>query len=107
MTDHSSSPKAQPSQALSAAMALDLFAAQSDQIRALDAKLSLLIELLTPEHRDGPTLEDILARLVTVIQEQRPILSRIDQTTAETLELVQGQQPLTPEHPTQNGHART
>jgi len=88
-------------------MALDLFAAQSDQIRALDAKLSLLIELLTPEHRDGPTLEDVLARLVTVIQEQRPILVRLDHATADTLELVQGQQPFRPEHPGQNGHAST
>lgn len=63
---------------------------QQEELRSVSEKLSLLIEILSPKENDGPTLDDLLARLVEVIQEQNPILRRIDRTTGITLDHLEG-----------------
>lgn len=63
---------------------------QQEELRSVSEKLSLLIEILSPKENEGPTLDDLLARLVEVIQEQNPILRRIDRTTGITLDHLEG-----------------
>lgn len=64
-----------------------------ERLRAIEDKLSLIIEILAPEESDGPTLDEILGRLVTLIAEQRPLLRRIDLTTGKTLDIQEGRSP--------------
>ena len=61
--------------------------------RAIEDKLSLIIEILSPEDSDGPTLDEILGRLVTLIAAQNPMLRRIDLTTGRLLDIQEGRTP--------------
>ncbi|KXV19252.1 hypothetical protein AD934_05320 [Gluconobacter oxydans] len=64
---------------------------QDEEIRFINEKLSILIELLTPSEKgDGPTLDDILARLVELLRDQEPVIKRIDHTTARNNDLLEG-----------------
>ncbi|MFT8720330.1 hypothetical protein [Acetobacter sp.] len=63
---------------------------QREELRSVSEKLSLLIEILSPKETEGPTLDDLLARLIEVVQEQNPILRRIDRTTGFTLDHLEG-----------------
>ncbi|NHN93144.1 hypothetical protein [Acetobacter sicerae] len=64
-----------------------------ERLRAIEDKLSLIIEILSPEESDGPTLDEILGRLVTLIASQSPLLRRIDLTTGRTLDIQEGRSP--------------
>ena len=64
-----------------------------ERLRAIEDKLSLIIEILSPEDSDGPTLDEILGRLVTVIAAQNPMLRRIDLTTGRLLDIQEGRTP--------------
>ena len=50
-------------------------------LRMISDKLDRLIEILTPKEMDGPTLDEILAMLVTQIAQQGVLLRRIDERT--------------------------
>ena len=63
------------------------------RLRAIEDKLSLIIEILSPEDSDGPTLDEILGRLVTLIAAQNPMLRRIDLTTGRLLDIQEGRTP--------------
>ena len=64
-----------------------------ERLRAIEDKLSLIIEILSPEDSDGPTLDEILGRLVTLIAAQNPMLRRIDLTTGRGLDIQEGRMP--------------
>ncbi|EGG78675.1 hypothetical protein SXCC_00657 [Gluconacetobacter sp. SXCC-1] len=64
-----------------------------ERLRAIEDKLSLIIEILSPEDSDGPTLDEILGRLVTLIAAQNPMLRRIDLTTGRVLDIQEGRMP--------------
>lgn len=51
-------------------------------LRGVTERLDRIIEILTPPDSAGPTLDEILAQLVTVISDQTLILRRIDGRTA-------------------------
>lgn len=69
------------------------FDAIHEALRGLHQRQTLILELLTPEDREGPSLDDLLARIVTLIADQRPVLRRIDHTTATALDLLEGRTP--------------
>ncbi|GBQ43431.1 hypothetical protein AA0616_0105 [Komagataeibacter nataicola NRIC 0616] len=77
----------------------DITAGQDDDIRErlrmIEDKLSLIIEILSPKESDGPTLDEILGRLVTLIAAQSPLLRRIDLTTGRILDIQEGRTPRT------------
>lgn len=77
------------------------FDAIHESLRALHQRQTLILELLTPEERDGPSLDDLLARIVTLIADQRPVLRRIDHTTGASLDLLEGRTPRS--HPDSSG----
>ncbi|WP_010518304.1 hypothetical protein [Komagataeibacter oboediens] len=64
-----------------------------ERLRAIEDKLSLIIEILSPEDSDGPTLDEILGRLVTLIAAQNPMLRRIDLTTGRLFDIQEGGTP--------------
>ncbi|AXY24077.1 hypothetical protein CD178_03333 (plasmid) [Komagataeibacter saccharivorans] len=64
-----------------------------ERLRAIEDKLSLIIEIFSPEDSDGPTLDEILGRLVTLIAAQNPMLRRIDLTTGRLLDIQEGRTP--------------
>ncbi len=64
-----------------------------ERLRAIEDKLSLIIEILSPEDSDGPTFDEILGRLVTLIAAQNPMLRRIDLTTGRVLDIQEGRMP--------------
>ena len=64
-----------------------------ERLRAIEDKLSLIIEILSPEDSDGPMLDEILGRLVTLIAAQNPMLRRIDLTTGRLLDIQEGRTP--------------
>jgi len=70
---------------------------QGEQLRIIDDKVTLILAALTPKESDGPTLDDILARMVTLVTEQRPLLRRIDSTTGRSLDLLEGRLPTRPD----------
>ena len=59
----------------------------------IEDKLSLIIEILAPKESDGPTLDEILGRLVTLVAAQGPMLRRIDLTTGRLLDIQEGRTP--------------
>ncbi|MGF1277662.1 hypothetical protein [Acetobacter pasteurianus] len=77
------------------------FDAIHESLRALHQRQTLILELLTPEEREGPSLDDLLARIVTLIADQRPVLRRIDHTTGASLDLLEGRTPRS--HPGSTG----
>jgi len=64
-----------------------------EYLRTISDRLGLILTILAPGDRDGPTLDDLLARLATLIAEQRPILRRVDNTTGATLNILEGRTP--------------
>lgn len=77
------------------------FDAIHESLRALHQRQTFILELLTPEEREGPSLDDLLARIVTLIADQRPVLRRIDHTTGASLDLLEGGTPRS--HPDSSG----
>lgn len=51
-------------------------------LRGIGERLDRILEILTPPDSAGPTLDEILAQLVTVISDQTFILRRLDGRTA-------------------------
>lgn len=51
-------------------------------LRTVLERLDDLIQLLTPKPSDGPTLDELLARLVSLVTDQLVVLKRIDDGTA-------------------------
>ncbi|MBY4640663.1 hypothetical protein K6L44_11845 [Gluconacetobacter entanii] len=66
-----------------------------ERLRMIEDKLSLIIEILAPKESDGPTLDEILGRLVTLVAAQGPLLRRIDFTTGRILDIQEGRTPRT------------
>lgn len=64
-----------------------------EHLRTISDRLGLILTILAPDDQDGPTLDDLLARLATLIAEQRPILRRVDHTTGATLDILEGRKP--------------
>ncbi len=56
-------------------------AAQSQTLRLIADQLSVLIEKLTPELGDGPTLQELLAELVAKVGDNGALLRRIARRT--------------------------
>lgn len=92
MTDQIQTPDPAPETDLSdREILLSRLDEQDEEIRFINEKLSILIELLTPSEKgDGPTLDDILARLVELLRDQEPVITRIDHTTARNNDLLEG-----------------
>lgn len=57
---------------------LQLLHAQSALLRALTEQIAALIQMLTPGEQEGPSLDDLIARLITLIENQGVALARID-----------------------------
>jgi len=74
-----------------------------ERLRVIEDKLSLIIEILSPEDSDGPTLDEILGRLVTLIAAQNPMLRRIDLTTGRLLDIQEGRTPRSARPDDENG----
>lgn len=55
-------------------------------LRTVLERLDQLVQLLTPKPSDGPTLDELLAGLVTLISDQAVLLKRIDARTAVLIE---------------------
>jgi len=72
---------------------LDCLKDQGERLRAIDEKVAVILAALSPKESDGPTLDDILARLVTLVTEQRPLLRRIDRATGRSLDVLEGRRP--------------
>ena len=71
-------------------------ARQSTLLRLVLERLDEVVQLLTPKPSEGPTLDELLAGLVSLVSDQAVLLKRID---ARTDLLVQ--------HQLQPGDART
>ena len=56
-------------------------AAHSEILRLLAEQLSIVIEKLTPEPGEGPTLQELLAELVARVGDNGALLRRIDRRT--------------------------
>jgi hypothetical protein len=56
-------------------------AQQSGLLRSVLERLDEVIQLLTPKPGDGPTLDELLAGLVTLVSDQAVLLKRIDART--------------------------
>ena len=56
-------------------------AAQSQLLRLIAEQLGIVIEKLTPEPGDGPTLQELLAELVARVGDNGALLRRIDRRT--------------------------
>jgi len=69
---------------------IDLQIQTLELTQTVDAKLTVLLELMTPKDKEGPTLDDILARMVEMLGDQAPYLRRIDTTTGRTLDHLEG-----------------
>ena len=59
---------------------------QTAMLRTVLERLDQLVQLLTPKPSDGPTLDELLAGLVTLISDQTVLLERIDARTAVLVE---------------------
>lgn len=69
------------------------FDAVDEHLRTISDRLGLILTILAPDDQDGPTLDDLLAKLATLVAEQRPILRRVDNTTGATLDILEGREP--------------
>ncbi|WP_159013278.1 hypothetical protein [Acidisoma sp. S159] len=56
-------------------------AAQSQVLRLISEQLGIVIEKLTPELGDGPTMQELLAELVARVGDNGALLRRIDRRT--------------------------
>lgn len=59
---------------------------QTAMLRTVLERLDELVQLLTPKPSDGPTLDELLAGLVTLVSDQTVLLKRIDARTAVLIE---------------------
>jgi hypothetical protein len=59
----------------------DAVAAQGETLRLILERLGLILERLTPDAGDGPTLTDLLTELVGRVGENWAMLRRIDMRT--------------------------
>ncbi|UZO94697.1 hypothetical protein [Roseomonas mucosa] len=75
-------------------------ARQSAQLRLVLERLDEVVQLLTPRPSEGPTLDELLAGLVSLVSDQATLLKRID---ARTDLLVQQQLHSDATHPAPNG----
>ncbi|WP_145144349.1 hypothetical protein [Roseomonas gilardii] len=62
---------------------------QSALLRTMLERLDEVVQLLTPKPSDGPTLDELLAGLVTLMSDQTALLRRLDART----DLLVRQQP--------------
>lgn len=51
---------------------------QTGMLKAVIERLDALANLLVPAEKDGPSLNEILAELITVLKEQSEMLGRVD-----------------------------
>ncbi|WP_424140222.1 hypothetical protein [Roseomonas chloroacetimidivorans] len=58
-----------------------VLALQSTLLRLLLERLDQVVQLLTPKPSEGPTLDELLAGLVSLISDQAVLLKRIDART--------------------------
>ena len=56
-------------------------ARQSTLLRLVLERLDEVVELLTPKPSEGPTLDELLAGLVSLVSDQAVLLKRIDART--------------------------
>jgi hypothetical protein len=56
-------------------------AAQSQVLRLISEQMAIVIEKLTPELGDGPTMQELLAELVARVGDNGALLRRIDRRT--------------------------
>lgn len=61
-----------------------------EALRQIRVDLARIIDILSPTVTEGPTLDDILAQMVTQIGQQGIVLNRIDGRTVEIKVLVGG-----------------
>lgn len=61
---------------------LMLLHAQTALLRALTEQIAALIQMLAPGERGGPSLDELIARLIDLIQSQGITLDRIDNKLA-------------------------
>jgi len=54
---------------------------QGDVLRLIAERLGILLEKLTPEVGEGPTMQELLAELVTRVGDNAALLRRIDRRT--------------------------
>lgn len=59
---------------------------QTAMLRTVLERLDELIQLLTPKPTEGPTLDELLAGLVTLVSDQTVLLKRVDARTAVLVE---------------------
>lgn len=57
---------------------LKLLHAQTSLLRALTEQIAMLIQMLAPGEREGPSLDELIARLIDLIHSQGVTLDRID-----------------------------
>lgn len=80
----------QPTEAEWRAHVDEQFDAVKEALQAIATRQDLILDLLTPEKSDGPMLDELLARVLTLIADQRPVLRRIDHTTGASFDMLQG-----------------
>ena len=59
---------------------------QTAMLRTVLERLDELVQLLTPKPSEGPTLDELLGELVTLVSDQTGLLKRIDARTAVLVE---------------------
>ena len=59
---------------------------QTAMLRTVLERLDELVELLTPKPSEGPTLDELISGLVTLVSDQTVLLKRIDAQTAVLVE---------------------
>ena len=60
---------------------IDSLGAQSQMLRLIAEQLRVLLEKLTPEIGEGPTMQELLAELVVRVGDNGALLRRIDRRT--------------------------
>jgi len=63
-----------------------VMAEQTAMLRTVLERLDELVQLLTPKPSEGPTLDELIGGLVTMVSDQTVLLKRIDARTAVLVE---------------------
>jgi hypothetical protein len=63
-----------------------VMAEQTAMLRTVLERLDELVQLLTPKPSEGPTLDELIGGLVTLVSDQTVLLKRIDARTAVLVE---------------------
>lgn len=83
-------PNSQDQQSVRTAVQTEQIAAavsqQTAMLRTVLERLDELVQLLTPKPSEGPTLDELLSGLVTLVSDQTVLLKRIDARTAVLVE---------------------